>query len=76
MYIEPALHLEDNPSLAGAIVSATLVGGVVATLFAGPSSDKFGRKRLLQVCAAGMLLIFQSRSSHMNVKPVRSTEPL
>ncbi|GAQ86873.1 monosaccharide-sensing protein 2 [Klebsormidium nitens] len=52
LYIQPALHLEDNPSLAGAIVSATLVGGVVSTLFAGPSSDKFGRKRLLQVCAA------------------------
>jgi MFS family permease len=66
LYIEPAFHLDDNPSLAGAIVSATLVGGVIATAFAGPSSDKFGRKRLLQVAATGMRAIFKCNNERLN----------
>ncbi|KAH7445657.1 hypothetical protein KP509_01G019000 [Ceratopteris richardii] len=51
LYIKPEFHLEDNPTMVGLVVAATLVAAILGTALAGPSSDWLGRRTMLRVSA-------------------------
>ncbi|KAI5058370.1 hypothetical protein GOP47_0026540 [Adiantum capillus-veneris] len=51
LYIKPEFNLEDNPTLEGFVVAATLIAAVASTVSAGPTADWLGRKTMLCVSA-------------------------
>ncbi|CAM6100740.1 unnamed protein product [Calypogeia fissa] len=47
LYLKVEFHLDDNPTLEGLVVAATLVGAVFSTALAGPAADSLGRRFML-----------------------------
>ncbi|BBN13977.1 protein MpTMT [Marchantia polymorpha subsp. ruderalis] len=56
LYLKTEFHLEENPTLEGMVVASTLIGAVVSTACAGPSSDALGRRTML--CVSAFLFVF------------------
>ncbi|MCO5590669.1 hypothetical protein L7F22_044643 [Adiantum nelumboides] len=53
LYIKPEFDLENNPTLEGFVVAATLIAAVASTVSAGPTADWLGRRTTLCISAVG-----------------------
>ncbi|CAM6129022.1 unnamed protein product [Calypogeia fissa] len=49
LYLRVEFNLDENPTLEGLVVAATLIGAVASTAVSGPAADSLGRRFMLTV---------------------------